>query len=248
MTSDPIVKVAAEIIYCANGCSRPSGDDRIPVTTTAPSHLCTRCEQNLEDWLRAIPGLFRLLPTFVEHGTTARNPESKTTKAAEAPAPMRLDIIDMLDSRRGRKWNGLTPTEDRRGVVGELQAIADAIIDARELVLRPTAPTVAAVVEFIQRHRTWLQDQEWVDVPYDTVKQLHRQLSDAVGNYRQRPIGKCPQPKDDAGTCSGPLFANPHGGVRCAKCASTWDAHTLRLLGLEIAQTEQETEQETESA
>jgi hypothetical protein len=108
----------SEIIYCANGCTRRHGDEWQRVTTEPPSQLCDRCEKRLHDWLRTLPDKYALLPGFLEHGATEKNPESKATKSANAPAPMRLDIIDLLDTRRGRRWNGTEPAHDRRGVVG----------------------------------------------------------------------------------------------------------------------------------
>ncbi|MCY1312923.1 hypothetical protein D9M70_633960 [compost metagenome] len=61
-------------------------------------------------------------------------------------------------------------------------------------------------------------------------------MADAVGEYRRPPVGRCHVDTDDGATCGGKLFANPYGGVRCARCQATWDASELRILGLALAQ------------
>lgn len=199
-----------------------------------PAKLCRRCEANLTTWLREIPDHYALLPRFVEHGTTDRNPDSKATKASEASAPMRLEIIDLLDDRLGRKWLGLTPTDDRRGVVGSLLAVASEIHDGRNLTgEKPT--TVVNACDYIGRHILWLTEQDWVGDTYDEIRKLHRALSDAVGIYRPRPVGRCHVVPDDTDDpCGGPLMANPYGGVHCPRCQAAWDAGHLRQLGLAL--------------
>lgn len=205
----------------------------------APSRLCRRCENNLRDWLREIPERFALLPAFLEHGTTDHNPDSKATKKAEAPPPMRLAIVDLLDRRLGRKWQGLDVTDDRRGAYGTLHAICANIKDARDLT-GPIPNTVAGTCDYIARHMLWLAEQDWVNEPFNEVRILHREVSDGVGIFRPKPVGSCHLIPDDTETpCGGPLFANPYGGVRCARCQATWDAAKLRMLGLAQAEAQE---------
>jgi len=218
----------SEIRYCANGCTR-TGD--IPVTTEPPSQLCARCEDNLRVWLNKIPDHYALLPTFIEHGTVDRNPESKATKSVNAAAPMRLDIIDLLDTRYGRCMNGLAPTTDRRGVIGTLKVHTERLIEERPLTNVPIL-NVSTACALLSRHRLWLAEQDWISDLYEDIKQLHRTLSDAVGEYRRPPVGHCHVLNDDNQACGGGLFANPYGGVRCSRCGATWDANHLRQLGL----------------
>lgn len=201
-----------------------------------PARLCRRCEANLETWLKEIPNHYALLPRFIEHGTTDANPDSKATKAAEAPAPMRLEIIDLLDTRLGRKWHATEATDDRRGAVGDLLAIAANIHDGRNLT-GPLPTTVSQACDYIRRHMLWLTEQEWIGGTYDEIRKLHRALSDAVGIYRPRPVGRCHVVPDDTDQpCGGPLMSNLYGGVHCARCSATWDATHLRQLGLAQAQ------------
>lgn len=222
------------IRYCANGCTRRDGDTRNPVQlpTDTRSRVCGRCETNLTRWLTEIPDNYALLPGFIHHGTTEQNPDSKATKRSEAAAPMRLEVIDLLDERLGRKWSGLTPTADRRGVIGVLQAHSDRVIDERDLIL-PAETTVTGHAKFLIRHLLWICEQDWVDEFTSELKHLAKSVSEAAGIFRRPPVGRCHVPTDEDGTpCAGPLFASDFGGVNCARCAATWDAAHLRQLGL----------------
>lgn len=229
----------SELTYCANGCTTRHGDETHRTSTEAPSQLCTRCEARLHDWLTKIPESFALVPMFLEHGTTEGNPESKATKKADAPAPMRLDVIDILDTRLGRKWLGTEVSEDRRGPTGTLIAWATLIADERTLPSHPD--TITGCCQLIDRHRLWAAEQDWIDELYNDVKTINRTLSDAIGDYRKKPVGHCHViPEGAQKPCGGPLFASTYGGVTCARCRATWDAGHLRQLGLAQA-TAQET-------
>lgn len=221
------------IIYCVNGCTRKHGDEWQPVTTEPPSQLCRRCEDRLGQWINTIPEKYALLPIFLEHGAAERNPDSKATKSATTQAPMRLDIIDLLDVRRGRHWNGTQPTTDRRGVVGILKVHIDRVIEDRSLTHLSPITTITEACKFLDRHLLWIVEQEWVEYLYEDIRQLVRTLADAVGEYRQKPVGRCHiEPEGSDAPCGGPLYANPYGGVRCARCPAEWPADQLRLLGL----------------
>lgn len=222
-----------DIIYCANTCQR----DGRPTTTTPPSQLCNHCEDRLHNWLTNIANTWPKLHSFIEHGTTDRNPESKTTKAAVAPAPMRLEVIDLLDTRLGRKWNGTAAADDRRGVAGTLQPHVQRLIEERHLTTPHDHRDVTAACRLLDKHRLWLAEQDWISYMYDDVADINKALSDAVGDYKPRPVGSCHTvPEGGEKPCGGPLFANPHGGVRCPRCYTTWDAAHLRQLGLAQAQ------------
>lgn len=226
-----------EIRYCSNKCKRDSPDsERIPVQVDPPSRICRRCEDNIHDWLTQLPDLYALLPLFAIPGTVEKNPESKSTKRSEVEAPIRLDVIDLLDTRLGRIWLGTAPAHDRRGVVGTLMVYAEQLVEERPL-STPPAPNVSALCTLLDRHRLWLGEQDWITLFHDELKTIHRACSDANGDYRRPPVGHCHIEGDD-GPCKGPLFANKNGGVRCAKCAATWDATHLRQLGLAQAEAE----------
>lgn len=222
----------------ADRCSARTAEDSRAI-------ICARCEDRLNHWLTTIPELYALLPTFIEHGTAERNPDSKATKNPYPPAPMRLDVVDLLDTRLGRKWAGTAPAHDRRGVVGTLRVHVETLIEERPL----TATTwndasVYDCCKLLSRHRLWIAEQEWGPFLYDEVRSIHRQLSDAVGDYRRPPVGHCHiVPHEAEDPCGGGLFANSFGGVRCSRCKASWDATHLRQLGLAQAQAQQEVAQ-----
>lgn len=225
-----------DIRYCATGCKTAGKPRQIE----APAAICRSCEDNIRKWLASIPTNYALLPTFVEHGTTERNPDQGAVKRIHAPAPMRLEIIDLLDTRRGRKWLGTDVTSDRRGVVGTLLAWATEVIDGRELTIQPHH-TVVSLCDFLCRHIPWVIEQGWASDMHAELKTLDRALKDAIGDYRPRPVGKCHVDTEDNVACGGPLLANNFGGVMCPRCGATWDASKLRVLGLALATQEPKT-------
>lgn len=232
---DPVT-APTEITYCANGCKTAG---KLRALTNAPSKLCSDCEGRLHQWLTKLPELYALLPTFMEPGTADPAPGAKATKRAEVPAPIRLDVVDLLDHRFGRIWLGTAPAHDRRGVAGVLLSHAERLREERRLPASSSGNlTFTTICALLDRHRFWLAEQDWITELYEDIKQLHRAVSDAVGEYRRPPVGRCHVDADDQGTtCGGKLFANDYGGVRCANCHATWDAGELRILGLALAQT-----------
>lgn len=225
-----------EVIYCANGCTKPADvGERTPVQTEPPSLLCRRCENDFLKWLDGIPDRYAQLPRHLLPGTTEKNPDSKATKAAHAPTPVSLNTIDLMDERLGRRWQGTEPSADRRGILGLLLVHTERLRDERTL-RTDLKPTVAREAATLRAHFDWLTQQAWVTDVHADCKIIFRTLGDAIGIHRQKPVGKCPVDTDD-GLCAGPLLASPYGSVFCPKCQATWDANELRRLGLVLATT-----------
>lgn len=111
--------------HCLNGCHTGHGADRTPRETEGDALICKRCIKQLDTWLRAIPETYALLPRFIQHGSVETNPESAHVKIPDPPAPMRLEIVDLLDTRRGYQYDddGMPLVGDtRRGVFGTIVA------------------------------------------------------------------------------------------------------------------------------
>lgn len=222
---------------CINGCTRKNASGNREPALAKHGHLCGGCYDRLEKWLTEIPEHFALVPEFLTQGTKLEeNPGSKATKRTVAPAPLRVAALDLLDTRRGRKWLATEPTDDRRGAIGTLLAIANEI-----RVLRGSRPKfdshVLGEADYIRLSLETLATQEWVFDAYKEIKKLHREIGDAVGIYPPRPVAACDviDPNtDDPHECGGPLFPSKGGGVYCAKCANTWDPSDLRRLGLTL--------------
>lgn len=230
-----------EIRYCLNHCSVMSGEQRIRTQVDAPAVVCRGCEDKIERWLREIPDHYALLPTFALPGSAEKNPDSGTTKAAFVNPPVRLEVIDLLDTRLGRIWSGTAPAHDRRGVIGTLVALVEQLVDERPLT-PPKNVTVTSACALLQRHRLWLCEQDWVVDVYTELKQLHRELSNAVGIFRRPPVGRCHLvPEGAEKECGGPLRPNDYGGVRCSRCGNGWSIDELRILGRAQAEATTET-------
>lgn len=220
-----------ELTYCINGCTTRHGDEWHSVTTESPSLLCRRCETRLHDWLIKIPDTYALLPQFVEHGTTEPDPEGRTSKNPDPPAPMRLDVIDLLDTRLGRRWHGTEPAHDRRGTIGTLRVHVERLIEERNLPTNPHQITVTEACALLERHSLWIAEHTWVWDLYDDIRTLNRALSDAIGDYRTTPVGSCPIEDDNGQPCGANLYPSERGGVHCTNGGHTWDADTLAFLG-----------------
>jgi hypothetical protein len=222
--------------------------------------LCPRCLDRLEHWLRDIPDSYALLPVVQEHGTVPGNPESAKTKQPDAPAPMRLEVTDLLDTRDGR------------GALGVVHAWAQLIRDERRLPARrchcdharpthgqgrghdkghctaagcgcrtytPGPYYVHAETRLILAHLDWCGQQEFAGDLYRELKDLTRQMSDTIGDYRARPVGKCAAWIDRPGAplqvlCGGALVMDrDKQGVVCLGCGKEYAADAgLRELGL----------------
>jgi len=243
---------------CLNGCHSGQGDARSPVETEGPSLLCAPCAKRLGQWLRALPDLAALLPHVVEHGTVPGNPETARVRNPDPPAPMRLEILDLLDTRA------------ERGILGILHSWAELIRDERHHSRtcrecyhhRPTHRTdhkntgctvvgcycrryvpeehlVLGECELIRSNLPWVTEQDWIGDLYAEIKTLHRQLRDAVGEYRTHPVGTCkarPAGQAETAVCGGPLFMDKESrAVECAECGNRQEADSgLRELGLKV--------------
>lgn len=250
--------VASPPQTCLNGCWAGSGDARHPVETEGRALLCKPCAKRLDSWLRALPDLYTLLPHVVEHGTVAGNPENVRAKNPDPPAPMRLEIVDLLDAR------------GERGVLGVLHSWAELVRDERHdprpcntcaharpshgtdrrhhgcttigckcEAWEPRPVTVTAEISTLLGNLAWATQQDWIGDLYAEIKPLHRQLRDAVGEYRTHPVGTCharPAGQPETAVCGGPLFMDKDKrAVRCAECGNTQQADSgLRELGLKV--------------
>jgi hypothetical protein len=212
---------AQPLSHCLNGCDSHSGDARSKVLCEPGKLLCPRCLDRLDTWLRQIPDAYALLPHVVEHGTVAADPGTKRTKRPDPPAPMRLEVIDLLDSR------------NQRGVLGQLQPWGDLVRDQRRLT--SVCMGVASECKLLLTHLPWIAEHDWSSDLYDEIRTLHRTLQDTVGEYRPKPVGKCAR-LEDGEVCGGALVMDRHGvGVHCLSCPARYEAsHELRELGLVV--------------
>jgi hypothetical protein len=251
-----ITTVYSPATPCVNGCETGAGDVRGPVMCEG-SQCCTKCGDRLEKWLRAIPDHYALLPAVLEHGTVPSDPGTKHTKRPDPPAPMRLEVIDLLDDRAGR------------GVLAVVHSWAELVRDQRHdarpcdcgharpshnqhkctalacgcRTYRPVDATVSRECAYLITNLAWCLGQDYARDLYDEIRILARTLSDTVGEYRPKPVGRCAALRDVEGTtvqvlCGGALVMDREGtGVHCLKCPAKYQATVeLRALGLIVDQ------------
>lgn len=244
--------VATPPSECLNGCDSRTGDTTAPVACEPDQRLCPACRKRLDKWLRAIPDAYALLPHVVDHGTVTADPGTKHTKRPDPPAPMRLEVTDLLDTRDGR------------GVLGVVHSWAELIRDHRHDTrpctcsharpshthrcsmigcgcheYQPVDATVSRECAYLIVNLAWATGQEFAGDLYDEIRQLHRTLQDTVGEYRPKPVGKCAALRDVPDStvqvlCGGALVMDREGtGVHCLQCDAKHTAnHELRALGL----------------
>lgn len=247
---------------CLNGCETRQSDEMTPATCLTGQNLCTKCGDRLDKWLRTIPDHYTLLPAVIEHGTVPSDPGTKHTKRPDPPAPMRLEVIDLLDTRPGY------------GVLSVLHSwvelVRDQRHDARPCICdharpshnqhkctalacgcrtyRPIDATVTRECAYLITNLAWCLGQDYARDLYDEIRVLARTLSDTVGEYRPKPVGRCAAlidlpdtataPSILQGVCGGALVMDREGtGVHCLKCPARYEASLeLRALGLIVDQ------------
>lgn len=205
---------------CLNRCESRQSDAVSKVLCEPGQNLCPRCVDRADTWLREIPTLYGLCLWVQDHGTVPSDPGTKRTKRPDPPAPMRLEVLDLLDQRTGR------------GVLGIVHPWADLVRDERCLWV-PEKDTVAKACSLILRHLNYAAGRDWAGDLYDELASLHRTLQDTVGEYRAKPVGRCAAMPDEQ-LCDGPLVMDrDRVGVRCLRCGARHEAnHELRQLGL----------------
>lgn len=244
---------------CLNGCTTRQGGEMTPTSCESGQLLCPGCGKRLDKWLRGIPDDYALLPSVVEHGTVPADPGTKHTKRPDPPAPMRLEVIDLLDIRPGygvlaivRSWTELVrdqrydtrPCQCGHALPGHTGKCSAQGCGCQTY--RPVEPTVSRECAYLITNLPWAAGNEWIVDLYDEIRVLARTLADTVGEYRPKPVGRCAALIDlpDTGTaysiqqgvCGGALVMDREGaGVHCLRCPSKYEATLeLRQLGLVV--------------
>ncbi len=216
-----------DIRYCINGCQRNTSENRRIPARADLGDLCRLCVDRLIKWLGEIPERYALLPAYLlPSADLDRNPESQATKRPLAPVPVRLAALDLLDVRLARKWLGTAAADERRGTIGTLQTIANTIRTVRGSDTQ-LAGYVVTEADYIRDGLTVLANHPDVAEMYKTLRHLHRDLGDAVGQYPPRPVGRCFLVDDslvhDDRSCSCNCGHPPDTDFEAEHdCAETW--------------------------
>jgi hypothetical protein len=177
-----------------------------------PARLCAGCTGHLRECLNRLPGLYAALAAWLAPG--GRRPEFGRSPAAEAPLPLRQEVLDL----RGPG-----------GIVGVLEDWRAAIHDARSFT--PPVPAGAIPARIDRAAQAIWQNTTWVSLEWEQAGALAVEIARlearalAVINPRDpsTPIGPCPADLGDGVIC-GTVIRVPAGtqDVRCRGCGAIY--------------------------
>ena len=191
--------------------------------------VCPGHRRWLAETLDDIVITYALLPDFYEPGTAVDDGHQVKGKRVDPPAPVRLDVIALLDRRTLAQHPG-----DLVPVLAVLEAWAALVREERNLKPCRTTSTVTREVGTLIAHLDWITAQAWVPDMAAELRDVKSALHSAIGDHAPRPVGTCPVVHPDTGECGGKLYQDRYGGmsVTCRKCGETWGETELRRLGL----------------
>lgn len=211
-----------------NNCLLPH---REPKTAADGLHVCPHHHRWLADSIDDIVVTFALLPHFYEPGTAIDDGHQVKGKRVDPPAPVRLDVVALLDRRTIAKNPG-----DIVPVLAILESWARMIREERRITACTKQATVTSEAGLILAHLDWASAQPWIDDLAKELRDVKSALHSAIGDHAPRPVGTCPIVTED-GECGGKLYQDRYGGlsVTCRRCGETWGETELRRLGLMVS-------------
>lgn len=204
---------------------------REPKTATTGTYLCPGHYRWMLAGLRDIVDSYALLPYFFAPGTAVDDGRQVKGKRIDPPAPVRLDVVALLDPRTMARYPG-----DIVPVLAMLESWARMVREERDLDKPKAKATVSSEACLLLTHLDWIAEQAWVDELAKEMRDIKSALHAAIGDHAPRPVGTCPVIHPDNGECRGKLYQDRYGGmsVTCTKCGETWGETELRRLGLVI--------------
>jgi len=194
----------------------------------------TDTRQQLHD----IVDLAALLPALQDaHGRPAAGGRAAPRGVAHSPAPVRLDVLQALDTRarvtgddaEDRAWHDRMASDHRQGLLPDLwqwarMIEAEAMETCPVLPLElPEQPCVASVVAWLLTHLDWALTQRWAGELVSDIGWWWRRLRHLLGE-RDEYLPRC-------GRCLFPVEAAAGGTWRCLGCGAetSLDAALKRL-------------------
>ena len=202
---------------------------RDPKSAADGTLVCPGHTRWLADTVEDIVVTYALLPAFYEPGTAIDDGHQVKGKRVDPPAPVRLDVVALLDRRTIARHPG-----DLVPVLAILEAWARLVREERNLQACQRRATVTSEAGTLIAHLGWIITQPFVDELAKELRECKSALHSAIGDHAPRPVGRCPVVHPDTGECDGPLYQDRYGGmsVTCRKCGETWGETELRRLGL----------------
>jgi hypothetical protein len=207
-------------------CLLPHRDPKAAVHGTL---VCPGHNRWLRESIDDVVITYALLPHFYEPGTAIDDGQQVRGKRVDPPAPVRLDVVALLDKRTVAQHPG-----DIVPVLAILEAWARLIREERQLQPCRRHATVTSEAGTLLAHIDWIICQPWVDDLAREIREVKSALHSAIGDHAPRPVGTCPVVHPDTGECGGKLYQDRYGGmsVTCRRCGETWGETELRRLGL----------------
>jgi hypothetical protein len=209
-----------------SNCQLPHREPRQALTGAL---VCQHHHTWLRDSIDDIVITYALLPHFYEPGTAVDDGHQVKGKRVDPPAPVRLDVVALLDRRTAYRHPG-----DIVPVLAILEAWATLVRDERKI--QPCRnTTVTSEAGLLLGHLDWIIGEPFVTDFAEEIRQVKSALHSAIGDHAPRPVGTCPVIHPDNDTeCGGKLYQDRYGGmsVTCRKCGETWGETELRRLGL----------------
>lgn len=202
---------------------------RDPKTAANGTLVCPGHTRWLTESIDDVVVTFALLPHFYEPGTAIDDGQQVRGKRVDPPAPVRLDVVALLDKRTIARHPG-----DIVPVLAILEAWARLVREERQLQPCRRQATVTSEAGTLLAHIDWIICQPWVDELAREIREVKSALHSAIGDHAPRPVGTCPVVHPDTGECGGKLYQDRYGGmsVTCRRCGETWGETELRRLGL----------------
>ena len=206
---------------------------REPKTAADGLLICRHHRRWMGETIDDIVVTYALLPHFYEPGTAVDDGHQVKGKRVDPPAPVRLDVVALLDKRTVNRHPG-----DLVPVLAILESWARMVREERRLQPCQRQATVTSEAGLLAAHMDWISAQPWIDELARELRDVKSALHSAIGDHAPRPVGRCPIVHPDAdGACDGPLFQDRYGrmSVTCRRCGETWGETELRRLGLMTA-------------
>lgn len=189
-----------------------------------------RCRRAVDEHLRQIPGLYRLLADVLEPGTS---PSARVSGSRTPPLPVRLEPLSLRGhggitailatwETDWRDLRGLPPVETRAG--------------AEQLLAGETV--VDDLAAFLRTHLDWaIEHHPAVDEFAGDIRDIVQACHNALGlrNDLMR-VGHCPTLNDSGTPCGRALYADPYlDTIRCHRCNAEWPRDRWLILGATLA-------------
>jgi hypothetical protein len=127
-------------------------------------------------------------------------------KVTGSPAPLRLDVLHLVDQRKKPGWEGEDPRVrdlgERYGVLPTLESWTRIMAEDSGYDIELTdSPTITSEARVILDNWVWVTDQEWAGELADDVLGITGQIRHALGQIKLRLL--CP-------TCRNPAHTEGH--------------------------------------